>query len=329
MSHKNKKGHFVISILICVMILTSCLQTPSTIVSPTQTTVIQATSTIEVFPTHTLQAETAHEDTGYEGYYKGIVVITEYFALLSNGLFEEAYDRLSISQQNKNSLTQFTQLNEATIENEIATIKPLVIWQIEEGISPVINDKEERVGFFVELFNSQWREYAVCLSLVKEEESWKIDNFSENYSDIMLESTTEPTLDIGSVPDRSYYDSIISIGQFHVLFNHKIYEDAYKLLSPSRRIPQSLEEFISDIETFGIIERQIVSIRPFYEGTLQLQTLTTPAPNIRRMFYTEIYAEGKGGWAGSIPNGNHGYYITTVLEDGVWKIYSVNTAGLP
>ncbi|HRJ74946.1 MAG TPA: hypothetical protein PLX90_03065, partial [Anaerolineales bacterium] len=145
MSHKNKQKTFFISSII--FLLLGCTQKPVDIVSPTQPNIILETPIPNRNPTPTItsQPQVAQEDTGYEGYYTGIVVITEYYTLLNNELLEEAYERLSISEQNENSLKEFIQLNEG-VTSEIVTIKPLVIWQIEQGISPFIKDKEGRIG---------------------------------------------------------------------------------------------------------------------------------------------------------------------------------------
>jgi hypothetical protein len=269
----------------------------------------------------------------------GVVVITEYYTLLDNELFGEAYQILSSSAQahSKNQL-EYVEAAQLVFETvEMVNIQPLVIWQREQGIlSTITPDRDGKIKFFVQI--RAWGKggmsgsvkngalQTLFLTVIKEGSEWKIDSFATG----LVSSTEEPipaaTLDPGSVPDRSYYDSIIVIAQFHVLFNHGLYEQAYQLLSPFRRHAQSLEEFISDIETFEIVERRIVSIHPFYEGALQIQSLLTPDPINRRKFYAQIYAEGKSGWAGSVPNGVHTYFITTVLEDSNWKIYSINTS---
>lgn len=334
MSHKNKqKFSTAFSLSLAYFILNGCIQTPTI---PTATKSQENLITVTPLPisteTQTPEPEMAREDTGYEGYYIGIVVITEYYTLLSTGLYEEAYNLLSDSEKAKYSFEDFAEANKG-LPVKIVTIQPLKIWQLDQGISPLVFDQEDNISFIAEIATQSEGNEEVqsqFITVIKEVENWKIDSFATGLViPTPNSSTVFPTLNPGTVPDRSYYDGIVVIAQFHALFNYGLYKDAYELLSPFRRNLQSLDEFISDIKTFGIIKRQIVSIRPFYEGTLQLQTFTTPDIDTRRMFYTEIYAEGKDGWAGSLPNGIHGYYITIILEKSNWKIYSINTVGLP
>lgn len=337
-NYKNQKISFLLVICTVTLVMVGgCSQSTPINVSATHN-LAGSVATPTILPTITITPETVNEisyaDTGYEGYYTGIVLITEYYTLLSNGLPDEAYNLLSISEQNKNSIKGFTQLNEK-LSNEIVTIQPLRVWQIEQGITPIVIDREDQISFFVQIKTGEGENKSngdlqtIFLTLLLEDGSWKINSFTENFIAATPQPIAAPTLAPGSVPDRSYYDSIVVIAQFHVLFNQGLYQQAYQLLSPFRRNAKSLEEFISAIEEVGIVERRIVSIRPFYEGTWQSQVFTTPDSFSRRMFSAEIYAEGKGGWAGSVPNGIHGYYITTVLEKGEWKLYSVNTAGIP
>lgn len=333
----------VFSIVLITLLVGACEGvTPTSYPISIQTK--QATLTPSPFPVvrATNVNNTGQTDTGYEGYYMGVVTITEYYTLLDNELFEEAYQILSSSAQghSKNQL-EYVEIAQLVFETvEIVNVQPLVIWRREQGIlSTTTPDHDDNINFLVQI--RSWGKdgmsgsvkngdlQTLFLTVIKEDGEWKIDSFATSPSSSVDKPIPVATLDPGSVPDRSYYDSIIVIAQFHVLFNHGLYERAYQLLSPFRRHVQSLEEFISDIETFGIIERRIISILPFYESTVQLRDFTTPNPASRRMFYAQIYARGKGGWAGSVPNGTYGYYITTVLENAKWKIYSVNTVGLP
>lgn len=132
------------------------------------------------------------------------------------------------------------------------------------------------------------------------------------------------------MPDRSYYDSVVVIAQFFLFNNFSLYEQAFNLLSPARRHPQSLEEYsngysynIKEIE--NIKEIKIASIRPFFEGTLQIQSVTTPDPSTRRKFIVMIdYVKRENATAGE--NNVQSRFITTILEKGEWKIYSINTS---
>lgn len=341
--NSTRRTLLVSALVFVTTLFAGCGVVPKTLPEATQTVSATPSITLLVSPTSTeVTIDGPRDDTGYQGYYIGVVVITEYYTLLGNELPQEAYKLLStsarrhspnIDQYVKQSITNFKTV-------EIITIKPLVVWQKENGVASVTPDQEDKIRFYVQL--RAWGEGAMSgsvrsgdlqtqyLTLIKEGENWKIDSFATGLVvPTPASSTSIPTLDSGSVPDRSYYDSIIVIAQFHVFFNNGLYESAYQLLSPSRRHAQSLEEFVTDIETFGIVERRIVAIHPFYEGALQLQNFPTPDAFSRRMFYAEIYAIGKGGWAGSVPNGIYGYYITVVYENKEWKIYSTNTVGIP
>jgi hypothetical protein len=141
--------------------------------------------------------------------------------------------------------------------------------------------------------------------------------------------TTQTTGDTQCGQDDAYYDGIVVIAQYYTLFEHGLYEDAYQLLSSSRPHANSLEEFVTNSEMLKIKEMRIVTIRPYCESISQLQTWTTPDPTNRKMFYAQVYVEGESGMAGAVENGVHTYFITIVLENGEWKIYSINTAPLP
>lgn len=302
---------------------------------PTQTSILLETSTPDVITTHTLQPEIAYEDTGYEGYYTGIVVITEYYTLLSNKLLKEAYNKLSVSEQNKISFIEFTQLNEDLI-NEIATIKPFIVWQIEQGISPLVADKEDQISFFVELLiwedstSANKNSHALFVNLIKEGKNWKINSVSESLATFVLETTTSPELDIGSVPNRGYYDSILTITQYYLFNNYSLYEKAYDLLSPFRPHTQNFEEYLNYYlsyirETENIQAIEILSIRPFYDGELHFQYITTPNPDLRRKFIVALnYVKGENTATEEISIQSR--FITTVFENKKWRVYSINTS---
>ncbi|MCC6298040.1 MAG: hypothetical protein IT314_01990 [Anaerolineales bacterium] len=333
--NSTRRISFISAMFFVVLLFAGCGQVapiPSAMagITPSLTPPVPSASvTIQSQPT--IVNSISGDDTGYEGYYIGIVAIAEYYTLLDNGFLEEAYKLLSKPAQEIESLAEFTQINERLFQKiENITIQPLRSWQIENGISPTVLDQAVRINFFVQIqirASDKTNDVRTLFPmLILEDNVWKIDSFVETFVTPTPVSFAVPTLDPGSVPDRSYYDSIVAIAQFHTFFNYGLFESAYQLLSPFRRHAQSLEEFISDIEAFEIVERRIVSIRPFYESALQLQSLPTPDPINRRKFYAQIYAEGKSGWAGSVPNGVHTYFITTVREDGNWKIYSINTS---
>jgi hypothetical protein len=145
-----------------------------------------------------------------------------------------------------------------------------------------------------------------------------------------VKSTPKPTMETSAgtqaEPDESYFNGIVVIAQYYALFEQGLYEETYQLLSPSRPHAISLEEYVANSEVLQIKETKIIAIRPFYESALQLQSRTTPDPLGRRMFYLQIYEEGENGMAGANTNGVHTYFITVVLENGEWKIYSINTS---
>jgi hypothetical protein len=67
---------FVIATL--AVLFAGCAQeTPSVFSTSTQTVEAKATATATIQSPPTSLSNTSYEDTGYEGYYNGIVVITE------------------------------------------------------------------------------------------------------------------------------------------------------------------------------------------------------------------------------------------------------------
>jgi hypothetical protein len=271
------------------------------------------------------------------GYYMGTVVIASYYTLLEKQLHAAAYQLLGISEQNRYSLAEFeaSQRNADTIA-QVVTVQPVQAKRVQEQLPLFSEDTATEITFFVKVqllargnvpssapsagFQTQY------LVLTKEGEHWKIA--------ASLSSVDMPTATLAApaemapafVYDVSYYDSIVAISRYYALFNHRFYEDAYDLESISMPQRGSLEDWVSYIQSLQIKETSIVDIFPEPESLRQLQIRPTPDPMNRRKFYARIYQEGAHGMAGPFMNGVHTYFITTLLENGGWKIYSVNTS---
>ncbi len=310
---------------------------------PTSTQAVQVATAINTEQSQPTSVNTTGQnDTGYEGYYAGIVAITEYYTLLDNGLYEEAYQILSSSAQlHSQSQVEYVEIAKLAFETvEIDNVQPLVVWQREQGIASITPDQEDKIRFFVQI--RAWGKGDMSgsvksgdlqtqyLTLVKEDSEWKIDSFATGLVTPTSEPIASPTLDPGSVPDRSYYDSIVVIAQYYLFNNNDLHGQAYRLLSPSRPHAQSLEEYLNYYSHYikeleNIEDIKILSLRPFYEGTLQFQYITTPDPAIRRKFVA-VFNYVKGGNEGAVQDDIQSRFITTIFENGAWKIYSINTS---
>jgi hypothetical protein len=285
-----------------------------------------------VFPTavHTIVPE-------FEGYYMGTVVIASYYTLLQKQLYEAAYALLSSSEQSRYSLAEYEALQrKADKVAEIITVQPVRARQVEQHLPVTSQDTANEIAFYVKAQLAARgsgpatppspgieTEY---LTLRKEGDLWKIGASLPGFETPYPTQVAPAPIDPAFVYDLSYYDSLVAISQYYTLFNHGFYEDAYGLRSSFDDHLGSLDEWIALLKLAQIEENSVVEIYPLLESARQFQIRPTPEPMSRRMFYAQIYAEGANGMAGSVANGVHTYFITTLLENGRWKIYSVNTS---
>lgn len=273
----------------------------------------------------------------FEGYYMGTVVISAYYTLLEKERYEDAYALLSTAEQSRSSLPAFEELQrKAETIAEIVTVQPVQAQRVQDHLPLRSEDTAKEITFFVKVrlvargnmpsTAPSTKIQTQYLALTKEGDLWRIGPSSTSHD--MPGATLAPpaTIDPAFVYDVSYYDSLVAISQHYTLFNHGFYKDAYDLTSPHMPHRQSFEQWVSLIRSFQIEVNEIVAIYPEFESIRQSQIRPTPDPLNRRKFYADIYAQGANGMAGSVPNGVHTYFITTLLESGRWKIFSVNTS---
>jgi len=276
-------------------------------------------------------------DTSDQGYFMGVLAISEYYTLLDNDLQEEAYKMLSRDAQKAYPRSQYVETQKKNLKSvQIITAEPLRVWKEQQGIEYRATDLVNRISFYVQIrvsagantpASSQTGELQtlyLTLVLTEPEHVWKIDTFATELVPAPDYAGSVPYASLSSDADRSYYDALVAIGKYFTFFNHGFYEQSYRLFSSSSPNLGSLEKYIADIQELKIKVNRAVKITPFYAPQWQLPCLT-PDPAKGRTFYAGIYAEGENGTAGAVSNGVHSYFINTVLENSEWKIYSVNT----
>ena len=200
----------------------------------------------------------------------------------------------------------------------------------QQGIKYRARDLVNRINFYVQIKISAEENTPasqtlyLTLVLTEPEHAWKIDTFATELVPAPDYAGSVPYASLHSGADQSYYDALVAIARYYTFFNHGFYEQAYQLRSSSSPRLESLEEYVAGIQLFNIKLRRAVEITPYYAPQWQRLCLT-PDPVKGRTFYADIYAEGENGMAGSVTNGIHSYFINMILEDGEWKIYSVNS----
>ncbi len=273
----------------------------------------------------------------FEGYYMGTVVIAGYYTLLEKAQYADAYELLSASQRSRYSWPQYQQLQRKSGQViQIITVQPVRAKQVEAHSPVTSQDTANEITFYVKVrviapvnaagtaFDSRIQtEY---LLLTKEVDHWKIGASSTSLEAANPTITVPEAIDPAFVSEVSYYDSLVAISRYYAYFNHGFYREAYDLRSSSSPHLGAYEDWVAGFKLAQIKENSVAAIYPQLENTYIFQIRPTPDPMNRRKFYAQIYAEGAQGWAGSVPNGVHTYFITTLLENAGWKIYSVNTS---
>lgn len=140
---------------------------------------------------------------------------------------------------------------------------------------------------------------------------------------VIQDNNIEPSEPVSSTPlgtpfdlDTAYYDGIIVITQYYTFLGQGLYEEAYSLLSSSAQVYPLQDYMKNQKDSFKVVK--IIAIRPFYFQANMPRS--TPDPKNRMWFSVTIYAEGEGGWSGSVPNGEQSFYVAIGEEDGIWKI---------
>ena len=124
-------------------------------------------------------------DTAYED---GIIVITQYYTFLGNGLHEQAYSLLSASRQNFRSFDQYVKNTRIAFKTvEIISIQPYYMFVSQQG-GQFTPDHSDGKQFVVKI--RAWGEgnmsgsvsngvlQILFLDLVQEDGKWKIDSFA-------------------------------------------------------------------------------------------------------------------------------------------------------
>jgi len=121
-------------------------------------------------------------------YFDGVIVITQYYTFLGNGLYEQAYQLLSASAQNARSLEDYIEMaSHAFKAVEIDSILPYYIVVEQQG-GQITPDPSNKKRFAVQI--KSWGEgnasgsqpngvpQDLFLGLVLEDGKWKIDSFA-------------------------------------------------------------------------------------------------------------------------------------------------------
>lgn len=121
-------------------------------------------------------------------YFDGIIIITQYYTFLGNGLYEKAYRLLSDSAQNARSLEDYIEMASHTFKTvEIDSILPYYI-AVEQQGGQITPDPSNKKRFALQI--RSWGEgnasgsqpngvqQDLFLGLVLENGKWKIDSFA-------------------------------------------------------------------------------------------------------------------------------------------------------
>jgi hypothetical protein len=120
------------------------------------------------------------------------------------------------------------------------------------------------------------------------------------------------------------FDGVMVLAQFYTLSAHGFYEEAYDLLSASRKKAMSLEDYVKNEKMTKPKPIHLFTIQPYYEWALRegIDVVKEPEGVKRFAVWLSTY-EGEGSTAGSetdyvlsIP------IVTMVLEKEKWKICS-------
>lgn len=123
-----------------------------------------------------------------------------------------------------------------------------------------------------------------------------------------------------------YYNGIVTIAQYYTLLDQGLYKEAYNLLSSSMPHIKTLENYVSGAKA-AFKKVKIIVVQPYNEWAKQQGYIVPQDPMNKIKFFTQIIAEGEGNMSGSAMNGEvQTLFITLILENGEWKIYSISTS---
>jgi hypothetical protein len=115
------------------------------------TQLVQRTATIK--PRTPMPVEIRTEPDQNTAYYDGIIVLAEYYTLLDQKLYEEAYQLLSTSKPNAKSLEEFVSGHEVVSINtyKLISTQPYYEWAEELG-SRSSPDSETKKRFYIRVY---------------------------------------------------------------------------------------------------------------------------------------------------------------------------------
>jgi hypothetical protein len=123
-------------------------------------------------------------------YFDGIVVLTQYYTLLSHGLYEESYQLLSSSQQKRYGFEDYKSFYSHDLKAlVIEGIQPYNHWRVYQGLPTLqIPPNKLRYVVFMTAYHNgaAWNQGGTPVpddvtgfqTLVLENSEWKIDEFS-------------------------------------------------------------------------------------------------------------------------------------------------------
>lgn len=187
----------LLGILACLLVLylaSACsTQTPSTVevtrVIPQTVLASQIVKETVVTTLEPAKAVTPQPQSEIDPkYFEGIVLITQYYTFLGNGLYEQAYECYSVAFKSPQTIEEFVQMAAPNFKTvEIISVVPYYVHIKEQG-GRVRQDPENVGRFHVQI--RAWGEGNMSgsitngalqdlnLELVKENEGWKINAFA-------------------------------------------------------------------------------------------------------------------------------------------------------
>ena len=143
---------------------------------------VQRTATI--IPKTPMPVEIRTEPDQITAYYDGVIVLSQYYTLLDQRLYEQAYQLLSTSRPNAKSLEEYVTSHEMFIiyMYKLISAKPYYVWAEEQG-SKSSPDSETKKRFYIRVYvagEGGWAGFGdngvhtFFVTLVWENGEWKI-----------------------------------------------------------------------------------------------------------------------------------------------------------
>jgi hypothetical protein len=115
------------------------------------TQLVQRTATI--IPKTPIPVEIRTDPDQSTAYYDGIIVLAQYYTLLDQNLYEQAYQLLSPSRPNSKSLEEFVSGHEMVkiYTFKLTSVQPYYEWAKEQGSKPS-PDSETKKRFYIRVY---------------------------------------------------------------------------------------------------------------------------------------------------------------------------------